>query len=235
MTPRERLRAWRKANPEKYKAQQRRAAARRDGAAAMRAWRAKNPDRNRANWRAYVKRNRDRINLRKREWRKNNPERNRAHKRANYARHPEHQKARSLRRYSLLKTDPAAYAAERKRALECTRKHRQRKRAEYNAWSRAYARAYRRKHPDRVRTKESLYRARRIGAVGSHTASQWISRVHLYGWRCFYCGKPLTPETLGKDHRIPLSKGGTDFASNLVPACKSCNSGKGNRSVRYRP
>lgn len=65
---------------------------------------------------------------------------------------------------------------------------------------------------------------RRLQKVGStHSIKQWLWRVDFYGWKCFYCGIKLTPATLTKDHRIPLSKNGTDWASNVVPACMSCN------------
>lgn len=40
-----------------------------------------------------------------------------------------------------------------------------------------------------------------------------------------YCGDPET----GVDHVWPLSRGGPDHLSNLVPACWSCNPSKGNR------
>lgn len=45
--------------------------------------------------------------------------------------------------------------------------------------------------------------------------------------KCVYCGEPATQV----DHIVPVSKGGTDDVSNLVPACRSCNSSKGNRDV----
>jgi 5-methylcytosine-specific restriction endonuclease McrA len=52
------------------------------------------------------------------------------------------------------------------------------------------------------------------------------------GNRCAYCNRefgPLVTETI--DHVVPLSKGGGKGISNLVLACRRCNSRKGNRSV----
>jgi 5-methylcytosine-specific restriction endonuclease McrA len=78
-------------------------------------------------------------------------------------------------------------------------------------------------------------RARMFAAQGSHTENQWLSRVERFGWKCVYCGIALTKQTLTQDHVIPLSEGGSDFASNLVPACRPCNSRKrsvlGNRNL----
>ncbi|NBW17882.1 MAG: HNH endonuclease, partial [Caulobacteraceae bacterium] len=42
---------------------------------------------------------------------------------------------------------------------------------------------------------------------------------------CHYCG--LEANTV--DHLIPISKGGTDEATNMVAACTQCNSGKRDR------
>lgn len=47
---------------------------------------------------------------------------------------------------------------------------------------------------------------------------------------CIYCGVKFNSEckpTL--DHLVPLSKGGTHSAANVVVCCRSCNSRKGNR------
>lgn len=45
--------------------------------------------------------------------------------------------------------------------------------------------------------------------------------------KCFYCPKPATT----RDHVIPFTQGGrarnSDGSSNIVPACRSCNSSKG--------
>ena len=44
-------------------------------------------------------------------------------------------------------------------------------------------------------------------------------------WTCHYCGQEATTV----DHVIPISKGGTDEAANMVAACIKCNSGKRDR------
>ena len=50
--------------------------------------------------------------------------------------------------------------------------------------------------------------------------------------RCFYCGKRLIMEGLWHcEHMIPRSRGGTNTLENLVPACPSCNSTKGTKTV----
>jgi 5-methylcytosine-specific restriction endonuclease McrA len=41
---------------------------------------------------------------------------------------------------------------------------------------------------------------------------------------CCYCGEPT--EDIEKDHFIAVSNGGGYTATNIVPACKSCNSSK---------
>lgn len=44
-------------------------------------------------------------------------------------------------------------------------------------------------------------------------------------WLCGYCGKPANTV----DHRVPKSRGGSDDESNLIAACRSCNSAKRDR------
>jgi 5-methylcytosine-specific restriction endonuclease McrA len=85
---------------------------------------------------------------------------------------------------------------------------------------------------ERCRETQRRKRGRKKNAPGNHTLEQWLDRVTFYGWRCAYCGTLLESETLTQDHRIPLSRGGSEWASNLVPACRSCNSRKHNTSER---
>jgi 5-methylcytosine-specific restriction endonuclease McrA len=53
---------------------------------------------------------------------------------------------------------------------------------------------------------------------------------------CSWCGREFTqdlPATM--DHVTPLSHGGTNDPSNLVAACKPCNSSRGSHLRRGRP
>lgn len=84
-------------------------------------------------------------------------------------------------------------------------------------------------NPTKYKLFNSTRRARVVAAEGSHTQKQWIGKVESLGWRCFYCNEVLDRGTLTKDHFIPLSKGGSNYLENLVPACKSCNSKKRDR------
>lgn len=45
--------------------------------------------------------------------------------------------------------------------------------------------------------------------------------------RCAYCPEPATTW----DHVLPVSAGGRTVPGNIVPACVSCNSRKGNRDL----
>ncbi len=47
---------------------------------------------------------------------------------------------------------------------------------------------------------------------------------------CLYCGYEFPENNLTRDHVIPLSRGGRDRWSNVVSACRQCNTRKGNRT-----
>lgn len=48
---------------------------------------------------------------------------------------------------------------------------------------------------------------------------------------CQYCQKIFKAEALTFDHVIPRSKGGKTEWANVVTACRSCNTAKGNKSI----
>lgn len=74
--------------------------------------------------------------------------------------------------------------------------------------------------------------ARLRGASGSFTLLEWQEILEQYNYRCLACG---TTENISIDHIIPVSIGGTNYAANLQPLCKSCNSSKQAHYIDFRP
>ena len=60
------------------------------------------------------------------------------------------------------------------------------------------------------------------------SAKDWRRELQRHNNRCFYC---QSEGVLTMDHVIPASRGGTHSIGNLVPACKSCNSSKRDRTI----
>lgn len=65
--------------------------------------------------------------------------------------------------------------------------------------------------------------------------SKWIradKRLALYirdGFACAYCGRALRdapPAEVTLDHLLPRIAGGSNDATNLITACRSCNSSR---------
>ena len=75
-------------------------------------------------------------------------------------------------------------------------------------------------------------RALEKNAKGSFTKKQWEDKCKEYDYKCANCGKE---KKLTVDHIIPLSKGGTNYISNIQPLCLSCNSAKRDRIQQKVP
>lgn len=71
-------------------------------------------------------------------------------------------------------------------------------------------------------------RARRLRIEGEFTVKEWRSLCAQNGYRCVRCGGQ-TP--LGPDHIIPLSKGGTNWITNIQPMCFRCNLKKSDKET----
>lgn len=67
------------------------------------------------------------------------------------------------------------------------------------------------------------------GSRGSTRAQRQRRRRILErdNWTCFYCGHQATTE----DHKIPVTRGGSEDDSNLVAACGPCNFSKGGKTA----
>src|SRR3990167_9332012 len=92
--------------------------------------------------------------------------------------------------------------------------------------------AWRRANPDKVKAYKfisgSRRRAKELRAAGAFTIKQLHARFDYYGNRCAYC---RSDGDLNVDHVIPIARGGTNWPSNLRPACAACNSSKHSSNV----
>jgi 5-methylcytosine-specific restriction endonuclease McrA len=84
--------------------------------------------------------------------------------------------------------------------------------------------AYHRAHPEVLRAKSNAYRARARAADGQFTSAEWLALAARYDGKCAYRGE-VGP--LQVDHRTPLSRGGANSIDNILPACRKCNTEKG--------
>ena len=72
-------------------------------------------------------------------------------------------------------------------------------------------------------TQRMVYKGPRMTVV------LWQRLCRIFNFSCAYCGCTGVPLTM--DHLTPVSKGGPHTLWNIVPACRSCNSKKGDRNV----
>lgn len=79
----------------------------------------------------------------------------------------------------------------------------------------------------RFRERDKKARRRSLIGEGHINQAEWHAILQRHDHRCAYCRAADLP--LEMDHVIALSKGGRHVASNIVPACKPCNSAKGGR------
>ena len=87
--------------------------------------------------------------------------------------------------------------------------------------------------------KRHRARARKNGAKGMFDQRDVEARIDAQACRCHYCGEELDfsgPNKFQPDHFIPISRGGSNWPSNIVIACRTCNKAKGAQMPwEYRP
>jgi len=139
---------------------------------------------------------------------------------------PEETKAARKASKEKYRAKPEKRAAELAQARVARRALRVAEPAKLRALDRA---RYVRERESRI-TQSLKMRVKRAGAPGSHTVAEWKSVLRHYGRRCVYCNVKLTPKNVSRDHKQPLSRQGTNDIRNIVPACRSCNSRKHDRT-----
>lgn len=98
---------------------------------------------------------------------------------------------------------------------------------EREAYQRRYA-----KHPEKFAHWAARRRVRRYRAEGHCTVAEFDALICEQGWRCAYCYRALSDNGLKpeRDHKTPLSRGGTHWPQNIQAVCGRCNRSKGART-----
>jgi 5-methylcytosine-specific restriction endonuclease McrA len=80
-------------------------------------------------------------------------------------------------------------------------------------------------NPDGPRTRSRNYRAKLYAAEGNHTRQE-IEALHArQNGRCVYCSLRLGKK-YHADHIVPLSRGGSNWITNIQLTCGPCNNRK---------
>lgn len=90
-------------------------------------------------------------------------------------------------------------------------------------------REYRKKKPEIHQISAQKRRAKKKNVRNDLTKQQWQAILKAYQYRCAYCGKKK--KNLTMDHITPIALNGEHTISNIVPACRSCNSRKSTKKA----
>lgn len=126
--------------------------------------------------------------------------------------------------------------------------HRAQRKSAHLAWRTAnpvhvfvYRRAYREENAEKLRARDSRYyretmdaqrayrrnrRARLRNAQGAHRHSDVMNQISSQSCLCFWCKSSLDAG-YHVDHYIPLARGGSNFPTNIVISCPTCNVSRG--------
>lgn len=92
----------------------------------------------------------------------------------------------------------------------------------------AYVQGWKKRYPERHVAYQQRRRARAAQAGGSFSGDDITELLQAQRGRCFYCPQPLASYHV--EHRVPLSRGGSNDRSNIVLACPPCNLSKGRKT-----
>jgi hypothetical protein len=92
-------------------------------------------------------------------------------------------------------------------------------------YQKEYLKKYAIKNKERLSVIARNYKARKKKADGKHTKEDVAQIIKNQKGLCFWCNQKL--DKIHMDHYIPLKKGGSNNAQNLVASCPKCNQSKG--------
>ena len=87
-----------------------------------------------------------------------------------------------------------------------------------------YSRRYHLKNPEVNRIGAQRRRDRMEQLPHTLTDEEWNDTLEFFNHSCAYCG--VSDDSVGKEHIIPVVKGGGYTQDNIIPACQSCNLSK---------
>ncbi|CAN7362413.1 HNH endonuclease [Paenibacillus sp. LjRoot56] len=70
---------------------------------------------------------------------------------------------------------------------------------------------------------------KRNSMVNDFTAKDWSKSLNHFNNECAYCG--CTDKQIHQEHVVPISRGGSNTITNIIPACETCNTSKGSTLI----
>lgn len=182
-------------------------------------------------WRDWSKENPERVRERTKKWQAANPDWV-----SNYKREWERKNADRLKEQRKVRNEPKRHEiAEKKRAY--FQKNRVRLIEQSCQWQRknkqkVKERSYRwrDKNPEAFRAIMHRRRAKKASAEGFYIGKDIIALFQSQRGLCNGCTRPL-PKSYHVDHIFALSRGGSNWPSNLQLLCAPCNTSKGTKTM----
>lgn len=197
-----------------------------------------------AKQRGYNERNRTKISIRKKGYRQRNLERimrkNKTYYEANKDRLNKQKRGYYRRNHSARREQAAEYRMKNAEIIKAQNKvYRQKYKTRLSSRAREWYQrdkekyrlrhqTWRRQNKERCKILSNRYRARKLNASGTFTEIHLNWKLELQGGLCYYCREELGAFHI--EHKIPLSKGGTEWPANICLACPSCNRRKSDKS-----
>jgi 5-methylcytosine-specific restriction endonuclease McrA len=156
----------------------------------------------------------------------NDRDRRLAQSRLDYEVNPEPRLASTARWLSKNKEKRrASEAAYKSKNAERLRKYRQERYQNNKIELNAKSKAWRRRNPEKVREFSHARRARLAGQGGRYTKEDLERIGRAQRGKCAICRRSLG-EQFHRDHIMPISRGGSNAASNIQLTCDPCNRAK---------
>jgi 5-methylcytosine-specific restriction endonuclease McrA len=168
-------------------------------------------------------------------WQRANPEACRARDKRHREKYPEQapaRQARWLQNPDNLNKKRATYRRWRSNNVEFAREASREWRDANLEYDRERTRKYWRDNPEKARAGVRRRRALLAGAAGSHTVEEILALLDEQSGICVGpgCGAGIM-ESWTIDHKVPLTRGGSDDAGNLQLLCHPCNCSKNDRTM----